>query len=65
MKRKLEAGTHLVVDRYAYSGVAFSTAKVRLFLFYLTFSSCRQHLQFGRHIYKAKSISHFDSSIGP
>ncbi|GJJ72671.1 dTMP kinase [Entomortierella parvispora] len=27
MKRKLEQGTHLVVDRYAYSGVAFSTAK--------------------------------------
>ncbi|KAG0220311.1 thymidylate kinase-domain-containing protein [Mortierella sp. GBAus27b] len=27
MKRKLQAGTHLVVDRYAYSGVAFSTAK--------------------------------------
>ncbi|KAG0272979.1 hypothetical protein BGZ95_011231 [Linnemannia exigua] len=27
MKRKLEAGTHLIVDRYAYSGVAFSTAK--------------------------------------
>ncbi|KAF9900541.1 hypothetical protein EC991_007193 [Linnemannia zychae] len=27
MKRKLEEGTHLVVDRYAYSGVAFSTAK--------------------------------------
>ncbi|KAF8936084.1 hypothetical protein BGZ47_009655 [Haplosporangium gracile] len=27
MKRKLEAGIHLVVDRYAYSGVAFSTAK--------------------------------------
>lgn len=32
MKRKLEAGTHLIVDRYAYSGVAFSTAKVRLLL---------------------------------
>lgn len=28
MKKKLLAGTHLVVDRYAYSGVAFSTAKV-------------------------------------
>ncbi|CAO3573919.1 unnamed protein product [Mortierella alpina] len=27
MKRKLRAGTHLIVDRYAYSGVAFSTAK--------------------------------------
>ncbi|KAF9362284.1 hypothetical protein BGX34_006468 [Mortierella sp. NVP85] len=27
MKKKLLAGTHLVVDRYAYSGVAFSTAK--------------------------------------
>ncbi|KAG0251036.1 hypothetical protein BG011_007886 [Mortierella polycephala] len=27
MKRKLSAGIHLVVDRYAYSGVAFSTAK--------------------------------------
>ncbi|KAG0202204.1 hypothetical protein BGX28_005196 [Mortierella sp. GBA30] len=27
MKRKLREGTHLVVDRYAYSGVAFSTAK--------------------------------------
>ncbi|KAF9969329.1 hypothetical protein BGZ73_008350 [Actinomortierella ambigua] len=27
MKRKLQAGTHLVVDRYAYSGVAFSAAK--------------------------------------
>ncbi|KAG0208562.1 hypothetical protein BGX33_006161 [Mortierella sp. NVP41] len=27
MKRKLETGTHLIVDRYAYSGVAFSTAK--------------------------------------
>ncbi|KAF9194714.1 hypothetical protein BGZ51_007941 [Haplosporangium sp. Z 767] len=27
MKRKLNAGIHLVVDRYAYSGVAFSTAK--------------------------------------
>ncbi|KAF9434910.1 hypothetical protein BGZ76_007214 [Entomortierella beljakovae] len=27
VKRKLLSGTHLVVDRYAYSGVAFSTAK--------------------------------------
>ncbi|KAF9423169.1 hypothetical protein BGZ94_008386 [Podila epigama] len=27
MKRKLREGVHLVVDRYAYSGVAFSTAK--------------------------------------
>ncbi|KAF9173166.1 hypothetical protein BGX20_003932, partial [Mortierella sp. AD010] len=27
IKRKLLSGTHLVVDRYAYSGVAFSTAK--------------------------------------
>ncbi|KAI7829503.1 thymidylate kinase-like protein [Gamsiella multidivaricata] len=27
MKRKLQQGIHLVVDRYAYSGVAFSTAK--------------------------------------
>ncbi|KAF9916378.1 hypothetical protein BX616_003929 [Lobosporangium transversale] len=27
IKRKLLAGTHLVVDRYAYSGVAFSAAK--------------------------------------
>ncbi|KAG0262414.1 hypothetical protein DFQ27_002340 [Actinomortierella ambigua] len=27
MKRKLQAGTHLIVDRYAYSGVAFSAAK--------------------------------------
>ncbi|KAF8980616.1 hypothetical protein BGZ46_003967 [Entomortierella lignicola] len=27
IKRKLLAGIHLVVDRYAYSGVAFSTAK--------------------------------------
>lgn len=41
MKRKLQAGTHLVVDRYAYSGVAFSTAKVRLFLSYIALSSCR------------------------
>jgi hypothetical protein len=28
MKGKLQAGTHLVVDRYAYSGVAVSIAKV-------------------------------------
>ncbi|KAG0233679.1 hypothetical protein BGW42_007265 [Actinomortierella wolfii] len=27
MKRKLQSGTHLIVDRYAYSGVAFSAAK--------------------------------------
>ncbi|KAI1297627.1 hypothetical protein EDD11_007020 [Mortierella claussenii] len=27
IRRKLLSGTHLVVDRYAYSGVAFSTAK--------------------------------------
>ncbi|KAG0306499.1 hypothetical protein BGZ98_002275, partial [Dissophora globulifera] len=27
MKHKLRAGTHLIVDRYAYSGVAFSSAK--------------------------------------
>lgn len=28
MKNKLSEGVHLVVDRYAYSGVAFSAAKV-------------------------------------
>ncbi|KAF9579042.1 hypothetical protein BGW38_004878, partial [Lunasporangiospora selenospora] len=27
VKKKMQEGTHLVVDRYAYSGVAFSTAK--------------------------------------
>lgn len=27
MKKKLEQGTTLVVDRYAFSGVAFTSAK--------------------------------------
>lgn len=27
MKQKLEEGIHLVVDRYAFSGVAFTSAK--------------------------------------
>ena len=31
MKRDLEAGTTLVVDRYAFSGVAFTSAKVPFF----------------------------------
>lgn len=28
MEQMLKSGTHLVVDRYAFSGVAFSSAKV-------------------------------------
>ena len=28
MKKRLEEGVHLVVDRYAFSGVAFTAAKV-------------------------------------
>lgn len=28
MEKMLKSGTHLVVDRYAFSGVAFSSAKV-------------------------------------
>lgn len=29
MEQMLKSGTHLVVDRYAFSGVAFSSAKVK------------------------------------
>ena len=30
MQQKMAAGTTLVIDRYAFSGVAFSSAKVNL-----------------------------------
>jgi thymidylate kinase len=57
MKRKLEAGTHLVVDRYAYSGVAFSTAKVRLW-FALLITSVENTLAMPTELLTMSRISH-------
>lgn len=38
MKQKLEQGINLVVDRYAFSGVAFTSAKpVSVFCYFKTF----------------------------
>ena len=43
MKKKLEQGTTLIVDRYAFSGVAFTSAKpVRLYLSHSNSVSIRQ-----------------------
>lgn len=37
MIEDLEKGVNLILDRYAYSGVAFSSAKVDRILFYIIF----------------------------
>lgn len=30
MKKKLQSGSHLIVDRYAYSGIAYTLAKSKI-----------------------------------
>ena len=37
MKAKLASGINLICDRYAFSGVAYTSAKVILFRLYFTF----------------------------